>query len=91
MIDRATARISDPAELFAVGIRTSGRLGWTHPDIAGFLVGVGLDALDMPRGLVPRALRDIEASRGALHGSRRRDRAQRGGWRTARTAAAAPA
>jgi AcrR family transcriptional regulator len=61
MIDRAGDGVSDPAELFAVGIRISGRLGWTHPDIAGFLVGLGLDALDMPRGLVPRALRDIRA------------------------------
>jgi AcrR family transcriptional regulator len=61
MIDRAGAGISDPAELFAVGIRISGRLGWTHPDIARFLAGLGLAALDMPRGLVPRALRDIRA------------------------------
>ena len=65
MIDRASAGISDPAELFAVGIRISGRLGWTHPDIAGFLVGLGLDALDMPRGLVPRALRDIQVGQAA--------------------------
>jgi AcrR family transcriptional regulator len=65
MIDRAAAGLSDPAELFAVGIRISGRLGWTHPDIAGFLVGLGLDALDMPRGLVPRALRDIQAGQAA--------------------------
>ena len=61
MIDRATAGITDPAELFAVGLRISGRLGWTHPDIAGFLTGAGLDALDIPVGLAPRALRDIEA------------------------------
>ena len=61
MIDRATAGITDPAELFAVGTRISGRLGWTHPDIAGFLTGMGLDALDIPVGLAPRALRDIEA------------------------------
>jgi AcrR family transcriptional regulator len=61
MIDRATVGISDPAELFAVGVRISGRLGWTHPDIAGFLTGAGLDTLDMPRGLAPRALRDIQA------------------------------
>ena len=39
MIDRAVVGISDPAELFAMGIRISGRLGWTHPDIAGFLTG----------------------------------------------------
>ena len=61
MIDRATGGITDPAELFAVGLRISGRLGWTHPDIAGFLTGAGLDALDIPVGLAPRALRDIEA------------------------------
>ena len=61
MIDRASAGITDPAELFAVGLRVSGRLGWTHPDIAGFLTGAGLDALDIPRGLAPRALRDIQA------------------------------
>ena len=65
MIDRASAGISDPAELFAVGMRISGRLGWTHPDIAGFLTGVGLDALDIPSGLAPRALRDIEAGQAA--------------------------
>ena len=44
-----------------MGTRISGRLGWTHPDIAGFLTGAGLDALNIPGGLVPRALRDIEA------------------------------
>jgi AcrR family transcriptional regulator len=61
MIDRASAGLTDPAERFAVGTRISGRLGWTHPDIAGFLVGAGLDALDIPTGLAPRARRDIQA------------------------------
>lgn len=61
LIDRASAGLTDPAELFAVGARISGRLGWTHPDIAGFLTGIGLGALDMPGGLAPRALRDIRA------------------------------
>jgi hypothetical protein len=65
MIDRASAGITDAAELFAVGLRISGRLGWTHPDIAGFLTGAGLDALDIPRGLAPRALRDIQAGQAA--------------------------
>jgi AcrR family transcriptional regulator len=63
MIDRATADITDPAEMFAVGLRISGRLGWTHPDIAGFLTGSGLDALEIPVGLAPRALRDIQAGK----------------------------
>jgi AcrR family transcriptional regulator len=65
MIDRASAGVSDPAEVFAVGLRISGRLGWTHPDIAGFLTGAGLDALDIPVGLAPRALRDIQAGQSA--------------------------
>src|SRR5690349_6413637 len=61
MIDRATADLTDPAERFAVGTRISGRLGWTHPDIAGFLTGAGLDVLEIPGGLAPRALHDIQA------------------------------
>jgi AcrR family transcriptional regulator len=61
VVDRAITGITDPAELFAVGMRISGRLGWTHPDIAGFLTGTGLDVLDIPGGLASRALRDIEA------------------------------
>ncbi len=65
LIDRGSAGITDPAELFAVGMRISGRLGWTHPDIAGFLTGAGLNALDIPTGLAPRALRDIQAGRAA--------------------------
>ena len=65
LIDRGSAGITDPAELFAVGMRISGRLGWTHPDIAGFLTGAGLDALDIPTGLAPRALRDIQVGQAA--------------------------
>src|SRR5215468_6569383 len=56
LIDRASAGITDPAERFAVGTRMTGRLGWTHPDIAGFLVGAGLNVLDIPIGVVPRGL-----------------------------------
>ena len=41
--------------------RPGRRRGWTHPDIAGFLTGTGLDVLDIPTGLAPRALRDIRA------------------------------
>ena len=61
VIDQACADIGDPAKVFAVSLRISGRLGWTHPDIARFLTGVGLEALDASRGLAPRALRDIQA------------------------------
>ena len=65
LIDQARAGLTDPAELYAVGLRISGRLGWTHPGITGFLTGAGLDALDVPGGLAPRALRDICAGQAA--------------------------
>src|SRR6185312_3890645 len=65
MIDRACAGISDPAEIFAVSVRITGRLGWTHPELARFLVGAGLDVLNQPVGLAPRALRDIKAGQAA--------------------------
>lgn len=65
MIDCACAGITDPAELFAVSLRISGRLGWTHPDLARFLIGAGLDVLDTHRGLAPRALRDIKIGQAA--------------------------
>lgn len=60
MLDRACADMNDPAETFATSFRISGRLGWTHPDLARFITGAGLDLLDEPRGLAPRALRDIK-------------------------------
>jgi AcrR family transcriptional regulator len=63
VIDQACADISDPAEVFAVSLRISGRLGWTHPGIARFLTGVGLESLDASRGLAPRALLGLLRSR----------------------------
>ncbi len=65
MIDRACAGIADPAEVFAVSFRITGRLGWIQPDMARFLAGRGLDLLDAPAGLAPRALRDIRAGQAA--------------------------
>jgi len=65
MIDAACVGLVDPAEVFAASLRLSGRLAWTHPDIAGFITGAGLELLDAPRGLAPRALRDIRAGQAA--------------------------
>jgi len=61
MIDSACVGLHDPAHVFAVSLRISGRLAWTHPEIAGFITGTGLELLNAPRGLAPRALRDIRA------------------------------
>jgi AcrR family transcriptional regulator len=65
MFDRACEGISDPAKVFAVSFRISGRLGWTHPDMAQFITGAGMDLLNAPLGLAPRALRDIKAGQAA--------------------------
>ncbi|HLN42523.1 MAG TPA: TetR/AcrR family transcriptional regulator [Acidimicrobiales bacterium] len=65
MIDRACAGISDPAEVFSLSLRISARLGWTHPEVGRFITGAGLDLLDAPGGLAPRALRDIQAGQAA--------------------------
>jgi hypothetical protein len=65
MIDDACSDLQDPAEVFAVSLRISGRLAWTHPEIAGFITGAGLDLLDAPWGLAPRARRDIRAGQAA--------------------------
>jgi AcrR family transcriptional regulator len=65
MIDHACVGIADPAELFATSVRITGRLGWTHPDMARFLTGVGLEVLAHPVGLAPRALHDIRAGQAA--------------------------
>jgi AcrR family transcriptional regulator len=61
MIDRACAGLTDPAEVFSLSVRLSALLGWTHPEVARFITGAGLDLLDAPGGLAPRALRDIHA------------------------------
>jgi len=65
MIDAACADLRDPAEVFAVSLRISGRLAWTHPEIAGFITGAGLEIVEAPRGLAPHALRDIRAGQAA--------------------------
>lgn len=59
MIEDAARDIADPAERFATSFRISARLAWTHPALADVLNRYGLDLLDLPDGLGPRALRDI--------------------------------
>lgn len=65
MIDAGCADLRDPAEVFAVSLRVSGRLAWAHPEIAGFITGAGLELVDAPSGLAPHALRDIRAGQAA--------------------------
>ena len=65
MIDSVSAGISDPAERLSVALRIGWRLGETHPDIPRFFTGAGLEVLDIPRGQLPGALRDIQAGQAA--------------------------
>ena len=64
MIDRASAGIGDPAELFAVGLRISGGSAGPTPRSPGSSPGPGWTCWT-PRGLAPRALRDIKAGQAA--------------------------
>ena len=59
-LDGLTAELSDPAEVFAVSVRLTGRLIRTHPQIARILARTGLSYLKDADGLAPRALRDIQ-------------------------------
>ena len=59
LIEDATRDIVDPAERFATAFRISARLAWTHPALSDVLNRYGLDLLDLPDGLGPRAMRDI--------------------------------
>jgi AcrR family transcriptional regulator len=65
VIDAACAGLDDPAAVFATSLRISGRLAWDHPDLAAFITGAGMDLVEAPRGLAPRALRDLRAGQAA--------------------------
>ncbi|MGD1171383.1 TetR/AcrR family transcriptional regulator [Mycobacterium seoulense] len=61
MLDRLTESIEDPAETFATSFRLTGRLFRRRPQESRILLANGLELLSSPRGLAPRALRDIKA------------------------------
>lgn len=61
MLDRLTASIEDPAEIFATSFRMTGRLFRRRPQESRILLANGLELLSSERGLAPRALRDIKA------------------------------
>jgi len=59
LLDALTADIEDPAEVFAVSVRHTGRLPRSHPVLAQILLNTGLPHLMEDAGLAPRVLRDI--------------------------------
>ena len=60
MLDAVTARIADPAEVFATAVRMTARLPKTQPQIAKIFRRIGFDLLTAPHGLAPRARRDLQ-------------------------------
>jgi AcrR family transcriptional regulator len=61
LLDRLTADIEDPAEVFAASFRLTGRLYRREPELSRVLLNNALRLLSAPNGLAPRARRDIQA------------------------------
>ena len=60
LLDQVVAGVDDPAEVFAISVRMSGRLGLTNPETAAVVSRTGFVLLDSPIGLAPRAARDLQ-------------------------------
>src|ERR1700744_1002397 len=60
LLDRLTAAIDDPAEMFATSYRLTGRLFRRRPQESDILLAHGPALLSSQRGLAPRARRDIK-------------------------------
>ena len=61
LLDRVTAEIEDPAEVFATSFRLAGRLHRREPDLSRVLLNNATRLLSAEDGLAPRARRDIQA------------------------------
>lgn len=62
LLDHLTADFADPAEVFAISVRLTGRLFRQHPQHSEIFLANGPALLSPDRGLAPRALRDIKAA-----------------------------
>jgi AcrR family transcriptional regulator len=60
--DDLVADYDDPAEVFAISFRMTGRLQRQVPDIIRVLINEGMGILLRDTGLAPRARKDIEAA-----------------------------
>lgn len=65
LMDRVTADVDDPAEVFARAFRLTGRLHRRVPAMSKVVLHHGVGAILADRGLGPRALRDIRAAKAA--------------------------
>jgi AcrR family transcriptional regulator len=62
LLDRLTAAVEDPAEVFACSFRLTGRLNRREPELSRVLLNNALRLLSADNGLAPRARRDIAAA-----------------------------
>ena len=62
LLDRLTADIEDPAEVFACSFRLTGRLYRREPELSRVLLNNVLRLLGADTGLAPRVRRDIAAA-----------------------------
>lgn len=60
--DELVAGIEDPAEVFAMSFRMTGRLQRQAPEMVRVILNEGMSILLRDVGLAPRALRDIETA-----------------------------
>ena len=65
LLDDLTKDIEDPAEVFAVSFRLTGRLHRRQPELSRVLLGNVLRLLSADTGLAPRARRDLRAGQEA--------------------------
>jgi AcrR family transcriptional regulator len=65
MRDAMVSGLDDPAEIFTVSFRMTGRLQQHHPELVRVLLNAGPKVLVHEAGLAPRARRDIAAAQEA--------------------------
>ena len=65
LLESLTVGLSDPLEVYVVGIRLTGRLAAQLPVMRALIVRTGLRLVTADFGLTPRALRDLSAAREA--------------------------
>lgn len=63
VVEAVTADLTDPLEVYVVGIRFTGRLAGSMPTLRSLVVHTGLQYVTADIGLAPRARRDLELAR----------------------------
>jgi AcrR family transcriptional regulator len=61
LLDQLSVDVDDPALAFARSARLALRLCRNRPEMAAVLIRHGMHYMESPRGLAPRALRDLQA------------------------------